>query len=394
MPGSGRQTLSILFIVELTLIALGLAAVGLVVLWIWRHSEEHRRGQRAMAVLREESERTARELAERAEEAGWLSEALSRADFGVMIVGRDGVIRFINAPASQFLDARHGEAVAEVRIRELLGETLGTDQPSERELELYTPVRRALRLRAFPRPGDGGAILYVEDLTERRRLDEVRRDFVANVGHELKTPIGALSILVETLSETPDDPEVTERLVRRLELETSRLSELVEDLLDLTEVESREGDRNPVRFGEVLEDALVRLGPDADGRVDVDLTEADPDLLVRGDRRQLASALFNLVDNAIKYSLGRGTVRVRATPGNGLVRVEVEDEGVGIPSSHQERIFERFYRIDQARTGTPGSGLGLAIVKHVALNHGGSVGVESEEGVGSRFWLELPSADG
>jgi two-component system sensor histidine kinase SenX3 len=241
-----------------------------------------------------------------------------------------------------------------------------------------------------------GAVAIIEDVSERRRLEAVRRDFVANISHELKTPVGALSLVAETL-EGEDDPKIVARLSHRMRTEAERLSRIIEDLLDLSRIESEESpSRDPVPVHLILGQAIERLRPAAQHRgIRLDVEEPPPDVVVRGDRRQLVSAVHNLVDNAIKYSEDESSVQVKVEDSNGWVDISVADHGIGIPSRDLERIFERFYRVDRARSrDTGGTGLGLSIVRHVAGNHGGEVRVVSREGEGSTFTLRLPGATG
>ncbi|MGH9168073.1 MAG: sensor histidine kinase [Acidimicrobiia bacterium] len=364
-------------------LVIGLVGLAALAAGVWWRSRSAALATARLADLAE-MDRLRGALAAAEQRTAQVEGALHGTELGVLVTDGAGRVRLANPVAHRFLDARHGEAVAEVRITEVLAEVLREGRPLSRELDLYTPVRRALRLRAAPL--DEGAVLYIEDLTEGRRLDEVRRDFVANASHELKTPLGALSVLAETLATSLDDPQLTVRLAQRVAEEARRLGRLVEELLDLSRIEAEAVRFEPVAVAAVVEDALERLP--AQG-VDV-LVDAVPDgLVVLGDRRQLTSALFNLLDNAIKYSPPGAKVCLRVMERDQRAVVEVEDQGTGVPASQLERIFERFYRLERASAGE-GTGLGLAIVKHVAINHGGSVQVDSEEGRGSRFWLDLP----
>jgi signal transduction histidine kinase len=367
------------------MLAIGLA--GLAVLgtgaWWWRRSATQAAGR--LEAERAEVARLRSALDAGEQRIARLEGVLHGAELGVLVFDESGTVRLANPLGRRFLGARHGEGVAEVRITEVLDEVLRDGRPVSRELDLYTPVRRSLRLRAVPM-GEG-AVLYIEDFTEGRRLEEMRRDFVANVSHELKTPLGALSVLAETLSASLEDPQLAVRLARRVSEEARRLGRLVEELLDLSQIEAEAVRFVPVPVGAVVEDALERLQA-AEG-VDV-VVEAVPEgLAVLGARRQLTSALFNLLDNAVKYSPPGGKVWLRVMERDQQAVLEVEDQGIGVPAAQLERIFERFYRLERATAGQ-GTGLGLAIVKHVAITHGGSVQVDSEEGRGSRFWLDLP----
>jgi two-component system sensor histidine kinase SenX3 len=235
-------------------------------------------------------------------------------------------------------------------------------------------------------------IAVIDDISERRRLEEIRRDFVANVSHELKTPMGALGLLAETLV-TETDPAVAQRLASRIHTEAFRVSRIIDDLLDLSRIEAEEAPpREPVLVNLVMAEAVERVRAAAEQRdVKIELEEPDPPVAVMGDRRQLVSALYNLLENAVKFSYDGGSVRIAGRLVDDEIVLEIEDHGVGIPARDLERIFERFYRVDQGRSRTTGgTGLGLSIVRHVAANHQGRVDVDSREGEGSTFRLILP----
>jgi two-component system sensor histidine kinase SenX3 len=242
-------------------------------------------------------------------------------------------------------------------------------------------------------------LLLVEDRTEERRVDAVRRDFVANVSHELKTPVGAVSLLAEALLDAADDPEAVRRFAGRMQTEAGRLSELVQDVIDLSRLQGHDPLRAPelVRIDDVVTEALDRSRLAAEAKSIAIGVGGEKGLLVRGDATQLVIALGNLIDNAVRHSpadthVSIGVRRVDAGT-SGLAELSVADEGPGIPEDDLERIFERFYRVDAARSRhTGGTGLGLSIVKHVALGHGGEVTVWSAEGAGSTFTLRLPIA--
>ena len=338
---------------------------------------------------------TARSERERAQLAG----TLQAAPIGIIVTGDDGTIVFANETANRFLGARHGEAVAEVRIREAIDGAMMRRVAVHDEIELYTPVRRVLGLSALPLDfgvESVGCAAYIVDLTDERRVAAMRRDFIANVSHELKTPLGALAVLAETLTQHVDDPEVSARLAERLGSESQRLSKLVEDILDLSQAEALGEPYRPIELAALLGDAVRAAGELAEESGVRLIGDPVPiDAVVAGDRHQLASLVGNLIDNAIKYSDRGDTdpprVWVRARTTDNEVVVEVEDEGIGIPDSHVDRIFERFYRVDRARSReTGGTGLGLSIVRHVALNHRGDVSVESKLGEGSVFRVTLP----
>jgi two-component system, OmpR family, sensor histidine kinase SenX3 len=236
-------------------------------------------------------------------------------------------------------------------------------------------------------------LVLVEDRTEIRRLDAVRRDFVANVSHELKTPVGALSLLSEAVFAASEDPDAVRRFAGRMQQEATRLTALVQDLIDLSRLQSDDPlvKAVPVDLDEVVEMAMDRAGAVAEAR-EIELVGTGVQgLRVLGDAHQLATGLGNLVENAVNYSPDRTKVVVAVRREGELAEISVTDQGVGIPEQDLKRIFERFYRVDPARSRiTGGTGLGLSIVKHIAATHGGDVAVWSVEGAGSTFTLRLP----
>ena len=323
--------------------------------------------------------------------------AVAAADVGIVVVDADGreVVRSLGA--ERFRAARHADALAHEVIDRLLRTAL-TGEEAEEELSLFGPPRETLVVQSLPLRTEAmeivGAAAYVRDVTELRRVESVRRDFVANVSHELKTPIGAMALLAETF-QTTDDPEVGRRLATQLAREAERLARIVDDLLDLSEVEAQERPvRDRVPVARVVAEAVDRVRPLALARdIPLAVTDDGGDVAVVGDVRQLVGALTNLLDNAVKYSDAGEAVEVEVDPSDDRVAVTVRDHGIGIPSRDLERIFERFYRVDPARSrATGGTGLGLAIVRHVAQAHGGDVTVGSVEGEGSTFRLSLPRA--
>jgi two-component system, OmpR family, sensor histidine kinase SenX3 len=332
-----------------------------------------------------------------------LAGMVEQADFGIMALDAEGEVAYANPRAQRYLRARHGDAVAEAQLRSLAAEVNERRAEQRREVEVYTPTRRVIGLHAVPLEADGlpaGVAVFLEDLTDRRRVDAIRKDFVANASHELKTPLGALSVLAETLADA-DDPDTRRRLAERLATETRRMSRLIDDILDLALVETTAGDLATLAVDEVVADAVKQVSVIAEEYgVPIESSAAGLDVLVAGDHRQLVSAVSNLLENAVKYTHASGEdpgapVKVRAIADAGAAVIEVEDRGPGISEQHLERIFERFYRVDRARSRqTGGTGLGLAIVRHIVLNHQGSVDVESSPGVGSTFRVRLPLAKG
>jgi two-component system sensor histidine kinase SenX3 len=312
---------------------------------------------------------------------------------GIVLADGEGQIVFRNQTAAGYLSARHGDALVGSLIAELIAEAV-TGRDGSRTIELYGPPRRSLQLRAVPLGDSGaGAFLVVEDISERQRLEAVRRDFVANISHELKTPVGALGLLAETMADE-EDAAVLRRMAERMQKEAFRVGRTIDDLLQLSQIEASELPvHHELAVSSVLEEVAERSRSAAELRsVELVVEEPSADATVVGDRRQLVSALSNLVENAVKYSDEGGAVVLRAAEREGRTEIDVVDHGIGIPARDLERIFERFYRVDRARSrDTGGTGLGLAIVRHVAQNHQGEVRVASLEGEGSTFTLSLPS---
>jgi two-component system sensor histidine kinase SenX3 len=343
---------------------------------------------------RESSDRVARAEAVQ----HWLLAALDEATDAIVVVDRIGREIVRNAPARRFDGARHGEVLAQDAVSDLLHAAL-EGVTSQRELQLYGPPRQVLQLRSFPLRRDGevvGAVAFTRDVSESRRVESVRRDFVANVSHELKTPIGALGLLAETMAAT-DDAKVVQQLADRVVREADRLSRIVDDLLDLSQIEAQEAPtRAPIPVRLLVSETIDLVQAAADlADVPILVTPSPPDIELACDRRQMRSALMNLLDNAIKYSGPRQPVEIGAEIVGDRVALVVRDHGIGIPTRDLERIFERFYRVDRARSReTGGTGLGLAIVRHVAQAHGGDVTVESREGEGSTFTLQVPISNG
>jgi two-component system sensor histidine kinase SenX3 len=250
-----------------------------------------------------------------------------------------------------------------------------------------------VRLGSGTTPPPGPVALVLQDVTEARRVETVRRDFVANVGHELKTPVGALALLAEAIEGAADDPEAVQRFAGRMSREADRLGRLVRELIDLSRLQGGEPlpELVPVDVDTVLAEAVDRTRTAAVAKGLEIAVGGETGLVVRGVESQLATAVTNLLANAVAYSAGENRIALAARSRSGFAEITVTDSGIGIPRKDRQRVFERFYRVDQSRaSSTGGTGLGLAIVKHVANNHGGSVSVWSEEGLGSTFTLRIP----
>ncbi|MHA3702830.1 sensor histidine kinase [Jatrophihabitans sp. YIM 134969] len=336
---------------------------------------------------------------------------------GVVVVDRDEFVVLANSAARRLgiLDGERADRLDTPELRDLAREVIAGNGRTPRSLTVeprvgrgpslggesraFAAVAAPIRLAGDDRPS--AVVLLLDDVTESRRLEAVRRDFVANVSHELKTPVGALTLLAEAVLDAADDPEAVARFAQRMQREGSRLGRLVRELIELSRLQGAEplpGD-DLVAVADVLEDAvdLHRLTAEQAGITVI--VRCPASLFVRGNRAQLSMAVSNLLDNAIAYSPAGTRIAVTASTDDGdedddgtRVRIAVSDQGIGIAVADQERVFERFYRVDPARSrATGGTGLGLAIVKHVATNHGGSVAVWSREGAGSTFSITLPA---
>jgi two-component system sensor histidine kinase SenX3 len=240
---------------------------------------------------------------------------------------------------------------------------------------------------------DGLIVILIFDDSEMRRLDAIRRDFVANISHELKTPIGALSILSEAVLGASDDPEAITRFATRMQTEASRLSELVQEIINLSRLQDDDPLKRAQQFSisETIKEAIDQSRLSAEARKVEIVYNNNDSAIVNGDREQVTMAIHNLVENAINYSPDGTRVAIGVNEADGICEISISDQGIGIPEKDLERIFERFYRVDAARSRiTGGTGLGLSIVKHVVTNHGGDISVWSVEGAGSTFTIRLP----
>ena len=306
-----------------------------------------------------------------------------------------GAVVWAHPALTELRVVRRG-AINSQEITRMVQRCISSDQPAGRDVTIRRPGRGRpgvrLRVRVAPM-ADSAALVLIEDITEAERLGNARRDFVANVSHELKTPIGALALLAEAAHSAQGEPEAVERFTARMQVETRRLTTLVNDLMDLSRLEGVEPlePMGPVPVDEVVAQACDdarSLAQDKDIRF---LRGGVAGLQVEGVPEQLATAVRNLIVNAINYSPPSTKVAVTTGASDGFVTISVTDQGIGIPTTELDRIFERFYRVDPARSRvTGGTGLGLSIVKHVSANHGGDCEVWSKVGEGSTFTIRLP----
>jgi two-component system sensor histidine kinase SenX3 len=319
-----------------------------------------------------------------------LREAVEHLEIGVLVTDASGRIAYRNA-AAQAYRGTHVGILVDDQVDEVVAATRTGGRTSDL-VQLQGPPKLWLEISAEPVPS-GGAVVTIRDVSERVRTDAMRTDFVTNISHELKTPVGAVAVLAEALIDE-SDPAIVQRLSDHLVDEAHRAVRTIDDLLKLSEIESRRPGDEIIDLNAVVEGAIARGRAVDGGRgVEITLLDVPAGLRIRGDELQLASAIGNLVENAVKYSHAGGAVQVRVRVDESAVEVMVADQGVGIPARDLDRVFERFYRVDKARSReTGGTGLGLSIVRHVATNHGGDVLVSSQEGEGSTFVLRLPAS--
>lgn len=313
-----------------------------------------------------------------------------------LVVAPDGVVLRASSRALT-LGIVNRSVVAVPDIVDIVGKVADDGSPREQTLRVRRPPlgRELLEVRVRVAPLSSGAILVlIDDLAEERRVDAVRRDFVANVSHELKTPVGALSILAEAVLSSADDPEQVQHFAEKMQTEAKRIGSLIQDVIDLSRLQSDDPMNRAelVDTDQLINRAIEEVRTIATG-LDIEIIRGEEiDAPLLGDRGQLLTALRNLLTNAISYSAANTRVSVTAREVDGIVEISVKDAGIGIPPHDLDRIFERFYRVDPARSrGTGGTGLGLAIVKHVCQNHGGECTVWSEVGTGSTFTLRIPA---
>ena len=344
-----------------------------------------------------------------------LSAVIDGLPHGVLVFGRDGTLLEINPTGADMLGAAGGAEPAtgvgarlsaargllqEHGVAEVAEPALYHDECAEADVRIPGREPRWLQAQSQPFAGAGGergALVVLREVTRLRHLEQVRRDFVANVSHELRTPVTSISGFVETLldNEMCAGSEAR-RFLRIIHRQALRLGAIIDDLLSLADIELGE-ERSSIRFTDtalapVISSAMVSCGQAAAARGVTLQSSCDPDLTCRMNAQLVEQAVTNLLDNAINYSRG-APVAVRARRAAGSVLIDVTDAGSGIASEHQERIFERFYRVDRARSSAyGGTGLGLAIVKHIAQAHHGEVSVRSSPGRGSTFTLRLPAS--
>jgi two-component system phosphate regulon sensor histidine kinase PhoR len=324
---------------------------------------------------------------------------------GVIAVDRDCRIISLNSAAEEIFGIKKGqaegkfflEAVRNNEISEILNEAIKRAALVSREISLVWPVQKVFQVNASPVAVQGrtsGCLAVIHDVTEIRRLERMRSDFVANVSHELKTPLTSIKGFVETLlSGALDDKENSAQFLKVIQKHTDRLDSLINDLLDLSQLESGEAKlrTSALDLKDLADNVLAgfrsqikKKGISAENNIPSGMSASL-------DKAKIEQVFTNLIDNAIKFNKDAGCIKIYSEDLAGAIKVIIEDSGIGIPPKDIPRIFERFYRVDKARSREMGgTGLGLSIVRHIVELHGGSVGVESTEGLGSKFWLILP----
>jgi len=344
----------------------------------------HARGRRAAAVVTPTVPDGVEQVVDALENAG------------IVLDSSNNVVASSQAAAT--LGLVWNGALVHPELVSLVDRVRADGEAAGEELQLprgpFGDAQLQLVVRAAP-IGSRFVLVLVDDRTEAHRLEDVRRDFVANISHELKTPIGAVGLLAEALASAADEPDAVRRFAKRLTIESERLRSLTQEIIELSRLQSADALENAER---VDVDSVIARAVDAN-RVAAEshrislIAQSDPDAVVWGDESMLVTAVHNLIANAIQYSPDGTRVGIGVARRDGAVEVAVTDQGVGIPESERERVFERFFRLDNARSRqTGGTGLGLAIVKHVVQNHGGDVRVWSQQGHGSTFTIRLPEA--
>jgi two-component system phosphate regulon sensor histidine kinase PhoR len=323
---------------------------------------------------------------------------------GVIMVDRQAKIVFANPSAKKIFDIKEDlegklflEAIRNNDLFGLINDIFGSGKLVSRELNLVWPVQKNFQVNALPVMEENkvsGCLLVIHDITEMRRLETVRSDFVANVSHELKTPLTSIKGFLETLLEGAiDDKEHSRNFLEIIQGHASRLDALVSDLLDLSYLESEAKNiaKEKVKLRDLADEVLTGFKAQLKKKAILVKNDLPADLSLSVDRQRIGQVFTNLIDNAIKFNQQSGSIMIYSQELEGKVKIIIEDTGIGIPPKDISRIFERFYRVDKARSrALGGTGLGLSIVKHIVELHAGSVGVESTEGLGSKFWFSLP----
>ena len=329
-------------------------------------------------------------------ELGWYGASIDALPLGIIFADKTGKIVHRNPASLSFFNEY--EKIINETLTELIEVSLSGVQLI-RELNLDQATDKKAKFISQPIEIDDhlfGTVIVMQDISEEERLNATRRDFVANISHELKTPIGAMVLLAETLYEE-EEPNLVKDLSNRIAQEAQRLAGTIDDLSALSQIEhgSQESyELIPISYP--VEAAISRANPTAEKRsVSIRYTPPESEYFLKGDSIQITSAVYNLIENAIKYSEeGTGEITITTLSRENQIELTIQDNGIGIPEASHERVFERFYRVDPSRSrSSGGTGLGLAIVRHVVINHQGSIALDSTEGTGSTFTILLPQKD-
>lgn len=325
-----------------------------------------------------------------------LVSALNQLDGATLVIAPGEVAIFTNPEAEQLGILRDGriqseELLASIRVvRRTNVKQTGTIEIARGPIG---EGKREITVTIIPLKENELVLVLLRDESEAQRVHDVRRDFVANISHELKTPIGALSLLSEAVLGAKEDSEAVSKFAARMQIEAKRLTDLVQEIIQLSRVQDSDPLKQPLLLSasDIIREALDQCRTTADSRQITLTFQESEDALILGDRDQLTMAIHNLIENAINYSPVDTKVAVSTSVENEIITISVADQGIGIPEAEVERIFERFYRVDPARSReTGGTGLGLSIVKHIITKHGGEISVWSAENVGSTFTIRLP----
>jgi signal transduction histidine kinase len=382
-----RTTLNALILV--LIIVAACVAVLAVAVTLWPRAPSRRRvAQRRPEVVETSTEAT----------LSGVQELLDRMSEGVVLLDSDLSPRVANAAARALLGATGeslGLRVASTEVLSIARRAAADKAEVTDMVRVWYPRRRHLRVRAAPL-SDGYVVVVVEDITEELRIQRLRREFVAHASHELKSPVAGLQTLAEAIRQAVhDDPDMASKFAERVEHEAQRLSRLIADLLDLSRLEDpADVSQEPVDVSAISIQQLEAVRNEAEGKA-INLTSSvEPNVFVEGDKQQLSLMLRNLLDNAVRYTPSGGSVRMDVRREDHQAIMSVSDTGIGIPLEAQERIFERFYRVDRARSRDKGgTGLGLAIVKHAVELHGGVIELDSELEQGSTFRVRLQAVE-
>ena len=334
-----------------------------------------------------------------------LSSSLETLNYGIAIYDQNNETIFKNPFADTFLTGLHSDALVADAVDDMFLSRV-SHEIIEREVDIYTTPHPASPLTSrkktyylilqtlYAEGKDIGSILSIDDISEQERLEAIRRDFVSNISHELKTPIGAIALLAETIEDEPD-PKIVKSFLPKIIKETDRLTDTIDDLLTLSRIEHGSLEH----FSEIDLLRPIMQAQDrvrtfaAQKNVEVNVILPEDSKTIFGDAIQLTSAFYNLLENSVKYSKpGGGNTTIKVENIGDIVQLSFSDNGIGIPTKDQDRIFERFYCVDRSHSGS-GVGLGLAIVRHVVVNHEGLISVQSHEGVGTTFTIQLPNSN-